>query len=385
MRAGKMRILHLISSEGLYGAESMMVALCAELRRLGCDVTVGVFQDGRRSHTEVASAAEARGVNVRFFPCRSRADWKTVRLIRQDLDTNRVDILHSHGYKADVYAYLGSRRRRPILISTCHSWPQGARVLRLYAAIDRLALRAFDGVATMSREVAMKLARSGVRALNLHVISNGVDCAAFEHCRPTLRNELPRVGGSIVGLVARMVPAKGVPVFLRAARQVLKVDPDVTFVLIGGGPSQADFEQMAEELGVAQNVVFTGARRDMPGVYASLDVLALPSLEEAMPMAVLEGMSAGKPVIATPVGAIPELLIPEKTGYLTPVGDADALAASILKLVRNPALAEAMGRSGRERVRANFSVASAASSYLALYERARTTRKSETIVRGAIH
>lgn len=379
-----MNILQLISSAGYYGAENMVVGLAGELSRLGHNLVVGVFQDGRRSHTEVGTFAEKCGLPVRLLPCKGRWDWDTVRSIRREIADNRVDLLHAHGYKADIYSYLASRKHSPVLISTCHSWPPGARVLRLYAALDRLALRAFDQVATMSGEVAGTLLRSGLAAAKVNCIWNGVDCARFDGAEPTLRREIPNVRRSVVGMVARMVPYKGAPVLLRAARQVLAADPDVTFVFVGEGEARKDFERTAEELGIARNVFFAGVRKDMPGVYASLDVLVLPSAEEAMPMALLEGMSAGLPVIATPVGGVPELILPDKTGYLIPVRDAGALGAAILRLVRDPQLARVMGDAARRHIRSNFSLAATARKYLALYQDALAGRRSGCVATKTI-
>lgn len=379
-----MKILQLISSEGLYGAEKMMLDLSGELSRIGCEVTVGVFQNGRGSHAAVASAARARGFDLRQIPCSGRWDWSTVGRLRREVDNAGFDVAHCHGYKADVYALLARRRRSPALVSTCHSWPDGAKILQLYAAIDRAALRAFDEVATMSPEVIATLVRSGVAQSKVQCIWNGVDPAGFEGAKATLGNDIPLLGQPVVGLVARLVPGKGAPTLLRAARRVLAFEPGVTFALVGDGPARTDFQRMAEDLGVAQNVVLTGVRTDMPGVYASLDVLVLPSAQEAMPMTLLEGMAAGLPVIATAVGAVPELVLHEKTGYLVPVGDADALADSIIRLLRDRRLAAAIGRAGREHVRANFSLARTAENYLALYERALQKRRAGSLAHAAV-
>jgi glycosyltransferase involved in cell wall biosynthesis len=167
-----------------------------------------------------------------------------------------------------------------------------------------------------------------------------------------------------------MVPAKGGAVLLEAAESVLAVFPDTTFVLAGEGPARPEWEALAARLGIAGNVVFAGVRRDMPGVYASFDVLALPSYEENMPMCLLEAMAAGTPVIATRVGAVPKLIQPDETGVLIEPGDAVGLAAAILRLLRDPEEARRLGANGQAHAERGFSAATTARRYAALYERA---------------
>jgi glycosyltransferase involved in cell wall biosynthesis len=115
--------------------------------------------------------------------------------------------------------------------------------------------------------------------------------------------------------------------------------------------------------------VFTGARDDMPGVYASLDVLVLPSLVESMPMCLLEALAAGTPVVATRVGTVPELVIPDVTGLLIEPGDVSALAAAILRLLRDPELARSLGKAGQAHAVQHFSAEATAETYSGLYER----------------
>jgi glycosyltransferase involved in cell wall biosynthesis len=168
--------------------------------------------------------------------------------------------------------------------------------------------------------------------------------------------------------VGRLVSAKGGHLLLQAARRVLLTHPNVTFVFAGSGPSREEWETLASTLGIADRVVFIGERRDMPEVYASFDVLVLPSLDEAMPMCLLEGLSAARPVIATSVGEIPELIHDEQTGFLIPPGDVDELANSLLAMIGQPARAAEMGAQGQAMVQGNFSSDAMARNYEDVYD-----------------
>ncbi len=362
-----MRVLQLISSEGYYGAESMLVNLARALSGLGWEAIVGVLVDRRFGHTEVAAEAERMGLRSEAVPCDGRWDWEAVRRVRDLVSEHGVDVIHAHGYKADLYAAAARRPRRAALVATCHNWPNKRPAMRAYAALDRLVLRTFDEVATASPLVAGALRRWGA---GVTLVENGVDIERFREAEPTLRVELGRGAERLVGFVGRMVAAKGGATLLEAAKSVLAVFPDTTFVLVGDGPARGEWETLAARLGIAGNVVFTGVRRDMPGVYASLDVLTLPSYEENMPMCLLEALAAGTPVVATRVGAVAKLIVPEETGLLIEPGDAAWLAASILRLLRDPEEARKLGANGQAHAMREFSAEGTAGQYAVLYERA---------------
>jgi len=132
---------------------------------------------------------------------------------------------------------------------------------------------------------------------------------------------------------------------------------------------------LAVRLGVADRVLFAGLREDMPQVYASIDLLVLPSLCEAMPMCVLEAMAAGKPVIATRVGAVPQLIDRDETGVLIEPGDVAGLSSAVLQLLENPERARCLGAKGRARTIERFSADSMARQYLQLYSEITNTRE----------
>jgi glycosyltransferase involved in cell wall biosynthesis len=365
-----MTIFQLISSAGYYGAESMLLALARTLPGLGCRSIVGVFRDARSHHGELETRAMQLGLQVETVPCAGRWDWKTAGRVRELVETHGVDVLHTHGYKADVYGYAAAWRNRVALVATCHNWPSRLPSMRAYAAIDRLALRHFDRVATASGPVTDILSRWKVPAHKLKSIPNGVDMEPFREPARSLRKEFGAGSERLVGFVGRLVPGKGGALLLSAAHDVLAVFPNAKFVFAGDGPARAEWEALAVRLGIASKVVFAGRREDMPAVYASLDIVVLPSFTEAMPMCLLEAMAAARPVVATAVGAIPKVIVPGVTGLLCEPGDANALSAAILRLLRDPDLGRAMGRHGRDRVARNFAAEVVGRSYIGLYQEA---------------
>jgi glycosyltransferase involved in cell wall biosynthesis len=186
-------------------------------------------------------------------------------------------------------------------------------------------------------------------------VHNGIVTDRFSAAPPAgLRAELAQ--GSrhrIVLTVARLDPQKGHNMLIAAASAV----PDAVFVCAGAGSQRAALEAEARARGVAGRLRFLGHREDIPALLAASDVVVLPSLYEGLPLAVLEGMAAGKPVVATAIGGTDEAVVDGETGLLVPGSDPAALAAAIRRVLDNPAFARTLGEAGRARVITHFSSA----------------------------
>lgn len=364
-----MKILQLISSEGKYGAETMLLCLVKSLALLGHENVIGVFRNSHCPHTEVAEAARLEGLKVEIIPCDGKIDRRAVDVIRHCLQIHSIDLVHTHGYKANFYGYLAARGKGVPAVATYHlDWPDRGLALRLYHLFDRLVVRRFGKIAAVSEAVARSLRRSGVPSAKIVTIDNGIDLSPFAQARPILQEEISERPDALIGLVGRLTPQKGCEYFLRAAQRVLIDFPRTLFVLVGEGPDRRKLEELVRDLNIAERVIFAGHREDMPGVYASLDILVLPSINEGLPMTLIEAMAAARPVIATPVGAIPKLIIPEQTGLLVNPRDPVGLAAALGRLISNPDLRHRLGRDGQAWVMRRFSAEAMAQQYAEIYQ-----------------
>ncbi|HYZ85187.1 MAG TPA: glycosyltransferase family 4 protein [Bryobacteraceae bacterium] len=371
-----MNVLHLISSEGFYGAESMLVSLASASAQYGCTCHVGVFRHLQSPHTEVAARAEVLGLSTCLIDCKGRFDFGAVQQIRRIVVDRQIDVIHAHGYKADLFAYLAAFRVDVTLVSTCHNWPDRRFSMRAYAALDRLFLRQFDWITTPSPEVAEILKHSGVHAARVTFVRNGVDTARFRPGLPDRRAELGCDGNSfVVGFVGRLVEAKGGHVLVEAFKAVDANRP-TKLLFIGDGSELDNLRDLAQSLGLSDRVIFAGRQEDMPSVYASIDVLALPSFTEAMPMTLLEGMACGVPAIATSVGAVPSMVRDGISGFLVKVGDSASLAAAITSLANDTTKAARFGRNSRALIEDNFSVTEMARQYTSLYRKAMNQKRA---------
>jgi len=362
-----MNILHLISSGGFYGAESVVAALAREQSRTHT-VQVGVFENSHAPENRVAAEFEMRGIPVMRIPCRRRIDLRTVGHIRSIIWQKGIGLVHSHGYKADIYAHLAARRMSVPLIATAHHWTGQTAAVRLYEFFDGLVLNSFHAVVAVSERIASELRGAGVNPDKITVIDNGINLERFNAGTPALRTELQQGNRLLIGTAGRLVSQKGISYFLEAAQRVLQEFPDVLFVVVGDGPEREALQQLAGNLGIQGKVSFLGARADMANVYASLDVFVLASLAEGMPMAALEALASGLPVVATDVGAVSRIIVPGQTGMLVHPADSVELAQAVLCLLRDPALRQRLARNGNARVHENFSSAIMARNYESVYE-----------------
>ena len=364
------KILHLISSGGMYGAENVVLALAGDLQRMGHTARVGIFENYHQPQNDVVDQFENRGVKVVRIPCRGRIDRQAIRQIREIVRMDNIDLLHAHGYKGDIYGYFAGKRLNIPLVATCHLWTRQTAVIRLYEYLDTLFLRRYDAVIAVSDAIAKEAHEAGIAAEKITTIDNGIDLSPFASAKPALAEELRKGDRILVGTVGRLVEQKGMLYLLRAAHKVLQRFRNTLFVIVGDGPDRAELEGLSRELGIEMSVVFAGSRRDMPSVYASLDIFVLASLDEGMPMAVLEALASGCPTIATAVGAVPKLIVSGQNGLLVRPADTESLTEALCSLLSEPDLRRHMGANGKRVVDAQFASRAMSNKYLQVYDRA---------------
>lgn len=363
-----MRVLHLISSGGMYGAEAVILNLSLALEASGSHHSqVAVFEHDQQSAPELHKAAERVGVRSHLLSCGGQIDPTFPGRLRDLVSSTGADVLHVHGYKADIYAHAALRGGRTLaLVSTCHTWYDNNLSLRLYGAADRWVLRDFDEVVAVSPEVRDRLLTSGVSEGRVHLIRNGIGLAPFA----AERDFAPQGRPLTVGLVGRLAPEKGVDTFLRAVARVKDAFPEARFVVAGEGDDRLALQTLLAELGLENRAALVGAQADMPAFYRSVDLLVSASRQEGLPMALLEGMAAALPVVATRVGAVPEVVVHGETGLLVQPGAPEQLADSMIRLLNSPSLRRQFGEASRRRIQEHFSAERMTSDYLQVYERA---------------
>jgi glycosyltransferase involved in cell wall biosynthesis len=309
--------------------------------------------------------AEARSVHPVLMPALGReisplddllSLARMVKLIRQA----RPDIVHTHMAKAGTVGRLAAHVCGvPLIVHTYHGHVfQGyfsPAKTRLFVTIERVLGMATDRIIAIGDGQRSEIASYGVAPLSkLEPIRLGLELGPFLHAEAAagrLREDLAIGSDSpLVGIVARLVPIKAHEVFFQAAVQVLQEEPAARFVVVGDGERREELEALVRRLGIASSVTFLGWRRDMAGVYADLDVVALTSFNEGSPVALIEALASARPVVSTAVGGVPEVVIDGTTGLTVPPSDPMALAKATIRLLRDRELARALGAAGRRHV-----------------------------------
>ncbi|MCS5696345.1 glycosyltransferase family 4 protein [Desulfofundulus thermocisternus] len=315
-------------------------------------------------------AREIKEMGIKVFPIplvgeiSPRSDWRVVRQLVDILTAEKVTILHAHSSKAGLVARIAARiARTPVVFMTVHNsifyefWPSWKKTI--YALGEKFLARYTHRILTVSEALREELLiKEKLPPEQVITIHNGIDPALYSDevdRLEVLRSLSLPPSGPLVGTIARLAPQKGLANFIQAAA-ILCSKHQVNFMIVGDGPLRKALEQQANFLKLNGRLFFTGERKDIPRILAAMDVFVLPSITEGLPLTVLEAMAAGKPVVATRVGGLPEIVLDGETGLLVPPQDPRALAQAIEHLLLKRKEAEEMGQRGRKRVIRFFTV-----------------------------
>lgn len=345
---GPCGVAYLVSTRSYGGPERQIVGAACKLdpgQFRPLIVTFICLRDERRPLLEEAAAAGLPTATVRmtatFDP---RGVWGLLKVLRD----HGIGLVNTRGYKADLLGLIGGRMLGLPVIATCGGWTGHTPMVRLYERLGRMAYRLADRVITVSEATRRKVIQFGVPPQRVVAVPNAVDTERF---RPgdgsALRAQLGVSPGAVlVVTVGRLSPEKGHEHLVRAVGSQ-RDRSGIRLVLVGDGPERARLEQLVADQRLTGAVTFAGWRDDVAEFYHAADIIALPSLMEGLPNAMLEAMACGKPVVATDVGGVAEAL--GDTGLVVPPGNTAAFAQALTRLVDDPGLARALGERARDR------------------------------------
>ena len=341
---------------GVGGTETHIVELASRLDRSRFTVTVCALKPGGT----MAQELEKRGVRVLSLNGTGKLDARVILRLFKLLQSEQPDVVQAFLFWANVAARACGRilRAFPVISSYHDEIVSEGWMVRL---VDRLTLSWTNRIVCCSGAVGRSVvSRIGGKIEHCTIIPFGVDIDQFEPIAAATRHELGlRDSPRVIGTVCRLVePKKGLRFLLQAMAVLARKygQPPCQLLIVGEGPSRQELELLRDQLKLSAWVVFTGARRDIPRVLHAVDAFVLPSLYEGFGIAILEAMAAGKPVIATAVGGIPEFVLSGETGLLIEPGNVQALADAIDQLLSHPQQAQTMGAKGRIRARESYQI-----------------------------
>lgn len=369
------RLLHLIASSRGGGATHVR-DLALGLDRARFTVQVAMPEDGGN-----VSRGDFEGAGVPFHRVDIAAGFSPAALRQIRRLATRVDILHAHGARAALFgrlaaASLGQRRPKVVYIIQGFSLPFYPAYRRIpMLALERLLAPVTDAVIAVSEEERRSFLAQGLLPPGqVSVVWNSIRVAPFVEAA---RNRAPARAGLglppdavLIAIICRLYKPRDLETLLTAFARLAASDKSVYLLVVGEGPDRPQVEALKGRLGLADRVILTGQRRDIPDILAATDIYTLTTWGwEGLPFTVLEAMAAARPVVATRAGGIPEAVVQEETGLLVPRRDAPALAQALGRLVDDPGLRERMGRAGRQRAEQFFSPRRMVERTTAVYDR----------------
>lgn len=346
-------VLHVVAPARVGGLESVLRSLATgQARRRQRVCVVAVLSPEEEEHPLVTELEDS-GVDVRTVFVGARDYRGERREVGRIMEQFRPDVVHTHGFRSDVVDGEVARRQGWATVSTCHGFIERNWRGRLYQWAQRRALRRFDAVIAVATPIAERLRAAGVPPAITHLVPNAFVRRENALSSENARNLLGIPPGPVVGWVGRLSHEKGPDVALDAfARMGVR---DARLVVIGGGRDVLMLRRRAVALGIGARVLWCGEVPNAGRLFSAFDVFLLSSRTEGTPMALLEAIGAGVPVVATRVGGVPDL-VDESCARLVNSDDEAAMAAALTAVLEAPKEARSRAAHARSRLTARYSL-----------------------------
>jgi glycosyltransferase involved in cell wall biosynthesis len=346
------RILEVINDATIGGGQQHVLSLVEGLDKTIFDVSVACRENG-----PLVDDLRSRGIVVYPIDMRKGVIHPPLFQLSRLLRRNQIEIMHAHGGVAGFWGRLSAAwAGTPTRVYTLH----GIHFLHysnpvkraLFVALERFLARSTDRIICVAEsDCRAGLKRKLFSTDQSVVIRNGINLGPPEDSGD-VRQRRAVLGfpadAPIIGTVGRLHRQKGQWILIEATREIMRVIPNVNVLLVGNGPLRKQLEKQSKSLGLDSAVHFVGARSDAIDIIPIFDVFVLPSLWEGLPYSLLEALALGRPVVASAVDGIPEVVVHGESGLLVSPGDSRELAEAVIKLLTDKAYADTLGRKGRE-------------------------------------
>ena len=357
----KIRILHIIASPVIGGAEKLLLTLLRNYNIEKIDLILGIYVIvGGRNTNLFWDEASKTGAMIERIRIRHPYGLTQVFDLYRIIKKYRPHIIHTHGYKTNLLGYFISQYFRVPIIATYHGWLHFNNFKStIVKKVESKILPHFDLIIAVSDQIKKGLSRKGIPLEKIITLNNvpAIDGNNRKYEKVILKKELnisPET--SVIGFVGRLEYVKGCEFFIKAAAIIIKRFPDCRFVIFGAGSEQKKLEELARELNIEKWIKFMGFCRGTDKVFQMLDVYAMPSLSEGVPLTLLEAMYYGVPVVATNVGGVPEIIQHNIHARFVPPKDIEILAEAIIETLVNCDSTEAMVKAAKLKVDTDFSI-----------------------------
>ena len=374
-----MKILHVIDSGGLYGAEVMLINLASAQLELGISIVIGSIRKPNSAEKAIETEARLRGIDICEFPMRPGINLAGARRILHYARTEKFDIIHSHGYKSNILlGFVPFWLRRIPIVTTLHGWTSTEKwtKIRVNEELDALSLRCVDKIVLVNRGMLDKKKVQCLPSDKLHIIDNGIEIEEKEksvsanNYSETTFSEISKFcsKGLVVASIGRLSKEKGFNYLIQAIHLLRhKYDQKVRLMLIGDGKLRQELQEQAEHLGLTDFFLITGYFINAKTLLDFVDVYVISSLTEGLPITLLEAMASKTSIVATRVGGIPYVIENGKEGLLVPPTNAEKLAIAIQTMINEDLLRKNLIENAYAKVINNYNHRKMAKKYSDLY------------------
>jgi len=361
------RICYVVSGDLWGGAEAQVYQLAKCMVDRNYQVFVitlnkGILFDKLSEMTVVVTSFDESKMSL----------WRTIFKIRSFLKANNIDMVHSHGFKENFLAGVASKMLSGCKVVRTHHGRGVVKGSSAKSFIEKLNAHFLtDKIIAVSHDLKAYLSELGYSANKIDVVHNGVDCSSLSVSKNAdeIIDEYSIPEGSfIIGTASRIEYEKGFEYLLLSVKELVDGGLPVVFVIVGSGNLQQKYQDMAEEMNIANSVIFAGFQKDVCSYLNVFDLFVMMSLNEGIPLALIEAMCMGKPVVCSAVGGIPEVVISGVNGILVPSMDHRSCAAACQSIISQKELQLSLGENAHRHVIENFSAQNSAENTISLYE-----------------
>jgi len=361
-------ILHIISKLPVGGVENQLLLVLKKYNRnklspLVCSLSDkgAIGQEIENTGTEVLSLNKLKHT----------FDWTIVKDIHDLIKKRNIKIVRTHQYHANLYGRLAAIfAKAPCIVASVHNiYTRDKKFHR--RIINKFLGRFTDKVVAVSETVKKDILKYDCLAEDkITVIYNGIDVNNFLNINGNLTRSKLSISQEVpvIGTIGRLTFQKGQKYLIEAVSIIKEKFPRIMLLMVGDGPMKEELQNYANTLGLNEHVIFTGSRRDVPALLAAIDIFVFPSFWEGLPSALIEAMASGKPIIASDIPPIREIVDSEKVGILVPPKNRNAVADSIELLLRNKNLAQKISNNAKEKVFSTFNIETTAKQYIDLFK-----------------
>jgi glycosyltransferase involved in cell wall biosynthesis len=366
-------VAHLIHTMAYGGVETALINWLTRIPRDGFEAHLICFANPGETERPFVEAANAAGLRVLRIPWhRGKPVWRSARALKRILEENGIRILHCHNTYANLVGLLAGRLARVLTTTTLYVWGEFGWKRGMLQWMDRAMLPWFDRITAHCEETRRQTIAMGYRPEEVSLLVCGFEAKPVTTAVEERRARRAELGASdsdrVLINVARFYPEKAHDVLLEGFRQMREREPGLRLWLLGVGPEEERIRALTKEQGLEESVRFLGFRSDLEQVLSLADIMVHPSHMEGVPLAILSGLAAGLPVVATAVGGLPEVVRNGESGILIPPGRPDELASAVLGLAGDEGRCRELGAAAKRFIEEEYSLDAAARRVTSLYK-----------------